>query len=199
MASTVLSSCAKLAGQAKFVIALGKPKNRAITDTSLELSFIQKYLPTAIERQTTGNAYAVMAGVMYVSSPKPPQVPIFMHDLRWLRPRHPFLAPAARMKPAIQPRWRQGLLGRHSVRVQHRTALPLKRTELLPRPRPARAADRCVALTFLQGSARVCCRRCSTASSSNPVAEPATSRASRCLPRRRAARHRSSHSGRSAR
>jgi len=52
---------------------------------------------------------------------------------------------------------------------------------------------------LLQGSARVCCRRCSTASSSNPVAEPATSRASRCLPRRRAARHRSSHSGRSAR
>ncbi|TBV98800.1 hypothetical protein E0E53_07315 [Azotobacter chroococcum] len=84
-------------GQAKFVITLGKPKNRAITDTSLELSFIQKYLPTAIERQTTGNAYAVMAGVMYVSSPKLLQVSIFRHDLSWLRPRHPFLAPAARI------------------------------------------------------------------------------------------------------
>jgi len=185
--------------QAKFVMTLGKLKNRPITDPGLELPFIQKYLPIKIERQTSGHAYAVMAGVMYGSSPKPPQVPIFMHDLSWLRSRHPFLTPAACMKLTFQPRWRQGLIGRHAILVQHRTALPFERIELLPRPHPARAADRCVALSFPQGSARVCCRRCSTASSSNSVAGPATSRASRCLPRRRAARHRSSHSGRSAR
>jgi len=68
-----------------------------------------------------------------------------------------------------------------------------------PRPRPARAAGRCVALSFPQGSARVCCRRCATASSSNPEAGPATSRASRCRPRRRAVHRRSSRPGRSAR
>lgn len=184
--------------QAKFVITLGKLKNRPITDPGSERSFIQKYLPIKSERQTSGHAYAVMAGVMYGSSPKPPQVPIFMHDLSWLRSRHPFLAPAMCIAdvPATMA------TGSDRAPLRPRAApngAPLERTELLPRPRPARAADRCVALSFPQGSARVCCRRCATASSSNPVAGPATSRASRCLPRRRAARHRSSHSGRSAR
>lgn len=201
MASTILSSCAKLAGPGELRYHSRQTEKSGYNRYKFG-AFIYSEVPAYRDR--TANNRKCICGDGRRDVCEQSETSTGFH----LQARPELAAPpssfpgtrrAHRMKPAIQPRWRQGLLGRHSVHVQHRTALPLKRTELLPRPRPARAAGRCVALSFPQGSARVCCRRCATASSSNPEAGPATSRASRCRPRRRAVHRRSSRPGRSAR